>query len=52
MYTLGKDNGRVDALSRRYDIASKKEVTSIAMLRVNEDRSIKLARELNLLITI
>ena len=52
MYTLGKDNGKVDALSRRHDIASKKEITSIAILRVNEDRLIRLARELNLLITI
>ena len=52
MYILGKDNGKVDALSQRYDIASKKEITSIAMLRVNKDRLIRLAKELNLLITI
>ena len=52
MYILGKDNGRADALSWRHDIASKKEITSIAILRVNEDRLIRLARELNLLITI
>ena len=52
MYTLGKDNGRADALSQRHDIASKKEITSIAILRVNEDRLIRLARKLNLLITI
>ena len=52
MYILGKDNGRVDVLSWRHDIASKKEITSIAILRVNEDRLIRLARELNLLMTV
>ena len=52
MYTLGKDNGRVDALSQRHDIAGEKEITSTAILRVNEDRLIKLTRELNLLTTI
>ena len=43
MYTLGKDNGRADALSWRYDIAGEKEITSTAILRVNEDGLIKLA---------
>ena len=52
MYILGKDNGRAEALSQRHDIASKKEITSIAILRINEDRLIELAMELNLLITI
>ena len=52
MYILGKDNDKVDALSRRHDIASKKEITNMAMLRVNEDRLIELAKELNLLTTI
>ena len=52
MYILGKDNGRADALSWRHDIASKKEIISTAILRVNEDRLIRLAKELNLLITI
>jgi hypothetical protein len=35
VYTLGKDNGRADALSRRHDIAGTKEIIDTAILKVN-----------------
>ena len=52
MYTLGKDNGRADALSRRHDIAGTKEVIDTAILKVNDDRSLGPAKTLNLLMQV
>jgi hypothetical protein len=52
VYTLGKDNGRADALSRRHDIAGTKEIVNTAILKVNNDRTLGLARTLNALLTI
>ena len=44
MYTLGKDNRRVDVLSRRSDLAKKKTTVNTLILRTNKDRIIELAR--------
>jgi hypothetical protein len=52
VYTLEKDNGRADALSRRHDIARTKEIINTAILKVNEDRLLGLAKTLNLLIKV
>jgi hypothetical protein len=40
VYILGKDNGRVDALSRRLDIAGTKEITKSTILKIYEDGSL------------
>jgi hypothetical protein len=37
VYTLRKDNGRVDALSCRTDIAGTKEITELTILKIQED---------------
>ena len=47
MYTLGKDNGRADALSRRHNIAGTKLITDSALLKFNKDGSLGPARMLN-----
>jgi len=52
MYTLGKENSRADALSRRLDIVGTKEIINTAILRINKDRSLGLARTLNILLNI
>jgi hypothetical protein len=52
VYTLEKDNGRADALSRRHDIAETKEIIDTAILKVNNNRTLGLARTLNALLTI
>ena len=52
MYTLEKDNSRVDALSRRHDIAGTKLITKTAILKINNNRLLELARTLNLLIKV
>jgi hypothetical protein len=52
VYTLGKDNGRADALSRRHDIAGTKEIVDTAILKVNNNRTLGPARTLNALLTI
>jgi hypothetical protein len=50
MYTPGKDNSRADALSQQSDIAGTKEITNSAILKINADRSLRPARQLNQLI--
>jgi hypothetical protein len=52
VYTLGKDNSRADALSRRHDIARTKEIINTAILKVNNDRTLGPTRTLNALLTI
>ena len=52
MYTLGKENSRVDALSRRLDIIGTKEIINTTILRINKDRSLELAKILNILFNI
>ncbi|EFQ89451.1 hypothetical protein PTT_14265 [Pyrenophora teres f. teres 0-1] len=52
VYTLGKENGRADALSRRPDIAGTKEVIDTAILKVNKNRSLGLAKTLNAILYI
>jgi len=52
VYTLGKENSRVDALSRRLDIIGTKEIINITIVRINKDRSLGLARMLNILLNI
>ncbi|CAG5136913.1 uncharacterized protein ALTATR162_LOCUS7 [Alternaria atra] len=47
VYTLGKDNGRADALSRRHDIAGTKEIINTAILKVNKDGLLGPAKTLN-----
>jgi hypothetical protein len=52
VYTLGKDNGRANALSRRHDIAGTKEIIDTAILKVNNNRTLGLARTLNAVLAI
>ena len=52
MYTLGKDNGRVDALSRRKDIAGTKQTVNETLLTTNLDRLLGLLQTINNIITI
>jgi hypothetical protein len=52
VYTLGKDNSRADALSQRHDIAGTKEIIDTAILKVNNDRTLGLARTLNAILKI
>jgi hypothetical protein len=40
VYTLGKDNSRVDALSWQLDIARTKEITKSIILKIYKDRSL------------
>jgi len=47
VYTSRKDNGRADALSRRHDIAGTKSITETAILKVNNNRLLGLAKTLN-----
>jgi hypothetical protein len=50
VYTPGKDNSQADALSRRSDIAGTKEITNSAILKINANRLLGPARQLNRLI--
>jgi hypothetical protein len=52
VYTLGKDNGRADALSRRHNIARTKEIIDTAILKVNNNGTLGLARTLNAVLAI
>ena len=52
MYTLRKDNSRADALSRRHNIARTKSITDTAILKVNNDRLLELAKTLNLILQV
>jgi len=52
VYILGKENSRADALSRRLDIVGTKEIINTIILRINKDRSLGLARTLNILLNI
>jgi hypothetical protein len=47
VYTLGKDNSWVDALSQQLDIAGTKEITNLAILKMNTNRLLEPARQLN-----
>jgi len=47
VYTSRKDNGRADALSRRHNIARTKSIIDTAILKVNNDRLLGLAKTLN-----
>jgi hypothetical protein len=44
VYILGKDNGWADALSWQLDIAGTKEITNLAILKINADRLLGPAR--------
>jgi hypothetical protein len=37
LYTLGKDNSRADALSRRHDLAGSKTINKLVILKINKD---------------
>jgi hypothetical protein len=50
VYTLGKDNGRVDALSRRTNIAGTKEITESTILKIQEDGSLRPVKTISNLI--
>jgi len=52
VYILGKKNSRVDALSYRLDIAGTKETINTIIIRIHKDRSLGLARTLNILLNI
>jgi hypothetical protein len=52
VYTPGKDNGRADALSRREDIAGTKQIIETAILKVNDNGSLRPAYEVNALLRI
>ena len=45
IYTPGKDNGRADALSRRYDIAGTKTIVKGAIFKYGEDGALEPAVE-------
>jgi len=40
LYTLGKENGKADALSRRSDHMETKELFNHSILKVNQDESL------------
>ena len=44
LYTLGKENGRADALSRRLDYIATKDISQELILRQEKDRSLTLAK--------
>jgi hypothetical protein len=44
VYTLGKDNGKADALSCRTNIAGTKEITKLTILKIQEDGSLEPAK--------
>jgi hypothetical protein len=50
MYTPEKDNSQADALSRQSDIAGTKKITNLAILKINANRLLGPARQLNQLI--
>jgi hypothetical protein len=52
VYTPRKDNSRVDALSRRPDIAETKEIINTIILKVNSDGLLGLAYEINALLIV
>ena len=52
MYTLGKDNGRANALSRRSNIAGTKTVVNKTLLTINPNRLIGLPQQINNIIII
>ena len=52
MYTLGKDNGQANALSRRSNIAGTKIVVNKTLLTINPNRLIGLPQQINNIITI
>jgi hypothetical protein len=52
VYTLGKDNSKADALSRRLDIAGTKEIINTAILKVNSNGSLGPAHEINALLIV
>jgi len=52
IYILEKKNSRVDTLSYRLDIIETKEIINTLILRINKDRSLGLARTLNILLNV
>jgi hypothetical protein len=52
VYTPRKENGRVDALSCRLDIARIKEITNNTILKVNNNRLLGPTYEVNALLKI
>ena len=47
MYTLKKDNSRVDTLSYRHNITRTKLIIDSVLLKVNTNRLLRLAKMLN-----
>jgi len=52
VYTSRKDNSRVDALSRRHNIARTKSIIDTAILKVNNNKLLELAKTLNLILRV
>ena len=43
LYILGKDNSRVDVLSRRHDLTKLKIINKLAIFRINKNRLLGLS---------
>jgi hypothetical protein len=52
VYTLGKNNSRVDTLSCRLDIAGTKKIINTTIFKVNSNRLLELAYKINTLLTL
>jgi len=52
VYTPKKNNSRADALSYRHNIARTKSITDTAILKVNNNRLLELAKTLNLMLRV
>jgi hypothetical protein len=46
VYTLGKDNGRADTLSRRYNVIGKKTNVCMLLLQENQDGTLGPSKEI------
>ena len=52
MYIPRKDNSRVDALSRKHNIARTKSIIDTIILKVNNNKLLELAKTLNLILQV
>jgi len=50
MYVPRKDNSRANALSYRYNITETKSIIDTAILKINKNRILELAKTLNLML--
>jgi len=52
VYIPRKDNSRVDALSRKHNIARTKSIIDTIILKVNNNKLLELAKTLNLILQV